>query len=123
MIIIINNIYFYIICLRKCVTRRRHQGPLIRSAGHFHHTELSLLTATTGLDLCGPFFVRSTGDGEKTYIALFTCSTTRAVHLELVPSIATPLLRLALRRFLTAAPGCRRLVTDNARTKDNYSYI
>ena len=44
-----------------------------------------------GVDFAGPLFVKSNvkDDSEmtKVYIALFTCATSRAVHLELVSSL------------------------------------
>lgn len=35
---------------------------------------------TTGVDFAGPLFVKP--NGQKMYVALFTCAVTRAVHLE-----------------------------------------
>ena len=44
-----------------------------------------------GVDFAGPLFVKSKVKDEpemtKVYIALFTCATSQAVHLELVPSL------------------------------------
>ena len=57
-----------------------------------------------GVDFAGPLFVTSKvkDDPEmtKVYIALFTCATSRAVHLELVPSLDAPTFLLCLRRFI-----------------------
>jgi hypothetical protein len=39
--------------------------------------------AVTGIDFAGPLYVRSSNVVKKAYIVLFTCVTTRAVHLEL----------------------------------------
>jgi hypothetical protein len=39
--------------------------------------------ANTGLDFAGPLLTSEDGKTEKTYICLFTCASTRAVHLEL----------------------------------------
>ena len=44
--------------------------------------------STIGVDFAGPLFVRKEGNQtEKVYIALFTCSSTRAVHLDLVEDV------------------------------------
>ena len=53
---------------------------------------------------------------KKSYIALFTCATTRAVHLELCLDMSTDKLLLALQRF-TGRHGLPNTVyTDNAQT-------
>ena len=45
-----------------------------------------------GVDFAGPIYVKDVftkkGDMNKSYIALFTCAATRAVHLELVPNLS-----------------------------------
>ncbi|XP_065064703.1 uncharacterized protein LOC135690935 [Rhopilema esculentum] len=58
--------------------------------------------ANTGLDFAGPLTVASKGnnDGEeKFYVCLFTCMSTRAVHLELVESLNVESFLRAFRRF------------------------
>ena len=69
------------------------------------------------VDFAGPLFIKSNvkDDSEmtKVYIALFTCATSRAVHLELVPSLDAPTFFLCLigRRGLP-----KLIVSDNAKT-------
>ncbi|XP_064482826.1 uncharacterized protein LOC135395636 [Ornithodoros turicata] len=69
------------------------------------------------IDFAGPLFVKSPDGGDqKTYIALFTCAVTRAVHLELVTTMSTASFLLAFRRF-TARRGVPSVIyTDNAST-------
>ena len=46
--------------------------------------------AHTGINFAGPLYVRTQGSEEsehKAYICLFTCASTRAIHLELVRSL------------------------------------
>jgi len=45
--------------------------------------------AVTGIDYAGPLFVKVGNTLKKSYIALFTCATTRAVHLELCLDMST----------------------------------
>lgn len=59
----------------------------------------------TGLDYFGPLTVTVGRAIQKRYVALFTCLTTRAVHLEVVPSLSTESAIMALRRYI-ARRGC-----------------
>lgn len=105
--------------LRKCVTCRRRHGL---SAGQVEaplpSERITMIApfATTGLDFCGPFWVQTLDGPKKVYVALFTCSATRGIHLELVCSMATPQTHLAIRRFLATYPTCSLFVSDNARS-------
>jgi hypothetical protein len=52
----------------------------------------------------------------KGYIALFTCATTRAVHLELCTDMSTDKFLLALQRFVGRRGLPHTVYTDNAQT-------
>ena len=75
----------------------------------------------TGIDFAGPLFVRS-GENEeqsnmqKVYLALFTCGSTRAVHLEVVPNLSTETFIRSFRRFICRRGIPRLVVSDNAKT-------
>ena len=70
-----------------------------------------------GLDFAGPLYIRGAqGNTSKSYICLFTCASTRAVHLELTESLDTESFLRAFRRF-TARRGLPKLIlSDNAKT-------
>lgn len=51
----------------------------------------------TGVDLAGPLYLKN---GKKCWICLFTCGVIRAVHLELLTSLATEDFLQALKRFI-----------------------
>lgn len=53
----------------------------------------------TGVDLAGPFLVVIGRRQEKRWIALFTCMTVRAIHLETVGELSTAAFLLALKNF------------------------
>ena len=55
--------------------------------------------AVTGIDYAGPLFFKVGNTLKKFYIALFTCATTRAVHLELCLDMSTDKFILALHIF------------------------
>ncbi|XP_055523210.1 uncharacterized protein LOC129717359 [Wyeomyia smithii] len=53
-----------------------------------------------GVDFFGPIAVRVNRSINKRWIALFTCMTTRAVHLEVVHTLTTESCKMAIRRFI-----------------------
>ena len=55
-------------------------------------------------------------DSEKVYIALFTCASTRAVHLELVENLSATTFFQAFRRFTSRRGLPSTIFTDNAKT-------
>ncbi len=76
-----------------------------------------------GLDFAGPLFVREGHDKEgssensiKVYVLLFTCASTRAVHLELTPSLSVPAFLRAFRRYASRRGLPALLISDNAKT-------
>ena len=50
------------------------------------------------------------------YICLFTCASTRAVHLELIPSLTVESFLLAFRRFTSRRGLPATLISNNAKT-------
>ena len=69
----------------------------------------------TGIDFAGPLYIKVGSNKRKGYIALFTCATTRAVHLELC-TMSTDKFLLALQRFLGRQRLPHTVYTDNAQT-------
>ena len=70
----------------------------------------------TGVDFAGPLFCRGDNGCKKTYIALFTCAVTRAVHLELVSDLSAPAFLLAFKRFVARRGISAVVYSDNALT-------
>ncbi|KAL0839890.1 hypothetical protein ABMA28_016513 [Loxostege sticticalis] len=67
----------------------------------------------TGVDYFGPLQVTVGRATHKRYVALFTCLTTRAVHLEPAATLTTDSAVMALRRFI-ARRGCpKEICSDN----------
>ena len=102
--------------LGKCVTCQRHHG---RPYAHFEGA-LAPFRGTwskpfehTGLDFAGPLRI---SEGKELQILIFTCASTRAVHLELTPDLSYESASLALRRFMgrRGSPTC--FYSDNAPT-------
>ncbi|XP_028966994.1 uncharacterized protein LOC114828172 [Galendromus occidentalis] len=102
--------------LRQCVVCRRRQGaPASQVEAPLPESRSTLLApfSVAGVDFCGPFYTRLRADTFKTYVALFTCTVTRALHLETVPCMSAPQTHLALRRFLATYPNCQGFISDN----------
>ncbi|XP_066978834.1 uncharacterized protein [Macrobrachium rosenbergii] len=58
--------------------------------------------SSVGVDFTGSITIvdpATASDSERVYVCLFTCTTSRAVHLELCSSLTTSEFLLALRRF------------------------
>ena len=72
---------------------------------------------SVGVDYAGPLFVRdiysSSKNMNKCYILLFTCATTRCVHLELVSSFNSDALLLCLKRFISRRGRPNLFISDN----------
>ena len=74
----------------------------------------------TGLDFAGPLYVHeSSGDSckaTKVYVLLFTCASTRAVHLEIVERLDVETFLRAFRRFAARRGLPSMVLSDNAKT-------
>ncbi|XP_047991929.1 uncharacterized protein LOC125230713 isoform X2 [Leguminivora glycinivorella] len=67
----------------------------------------------TGLDYFGPVNVTVGRRHEKRYVALYTCLTTRALHLELVHSLSSDSAIMSLRRFIARRGIPNTIYSDN----------
>ena len=77
----------------------------------------SLPFEVVGVDFTGPVYIVNPGGKViKGYIALFTCATIRAVHLELVLDLTTDAFLRAFRRFVSRRGMCSTIYSDNAKT-------
>ena len=77
-------------------------------------TEYVAPFAATGVDLAGPFSVKSENRHKKVWIILFTCLVTRAVYLILVDNISAVTFLYALKELSARHSSPIQLVSDNA---------
>ncbi|XP_062712388.1 uncharacterized protein LOC134289824 [Aedes albopictus] len=66
-----------------------------------------------GLDYFGPVFVKVGRSQAKRWIALFTCLSIRAVHMEVVHSLSTESCVMAIRRFVSRRGSPAVFYSDN----------
>ena len=76
----------------------------------------------TGLDFAGPLYITSSKEGQsneisqKAYICLYTCASTRAIHLELLRDPSVKSFLQSCRRFASRRGLPSTLLSDNAKT-------
>ena len=76
----------------------------------------------TGLDFAGPLYITSSKEGDsngisqKAYICLYTCASTRAIHLELLRDLSVKSFLQSFRRFASRRGLPSTLLSDNAKT-------
>ncbi|XP_019713518.1 uncharacterized protein LOC109508118, partial [Hippocampus comes] len=110
----INNI------LHKCVTCNKLRGKIrVQKMADLPADRLSSEPPFTyvGLDVFGPWAVttRRTRGGQansKRWAVLFTCMSTRAVHIELIEAMDTSSFINALRRFLAMRGPVKQIRSD-----------
>ena len=66
-----------------------------------------------GVDMFGPFQIKEGRKVHKRYCAIFTCFSSRAIHLEATNKLDTDSFILALRRFLSTRGKVRTMRSDN----------
>ncbi|XP_044183283.1 uncharacterized protein LOC122963962 [Acropora millepora] len=110
--------------LSRCVICKRIEGqhyaiPPTAPLPQFRVEESPVFT-NSGIDFVGPLFVKSgakeKGDMEKIYIALYTCGSSRAVHLDVVPDLTAETFIRSFKRFICRRGIPRLVVSDNAKT-------
>ena len=78
-------------------------------------TEASKPFQTTGVDFAGPLVYKVNKNKEgKTSILIFTCSVTRAVHLEVTKSQTAEEFQDKLNAFICRKTRPQRIISDNA---------
>ena len=109
--------------LNRCVKCKKLHGVPFKPVKHasLPQNRVSQTAAFThvGVDFAGPLFVKSNDTQKqmkKTYICLFTCSTSRALHLELVHDLSTEAFIRCLRRFIARRGTPVSITSDNAKT-------
>lgn len=108
--------------LHGCVTCRKLEGrpcqgnppPLLPD----YRVQPSRPFQTTGVDFAGPLYVRTPGEAgsSKVWLGLYTCCSTRAVHLDLVRDMTMATFLRSFRHFTARRGTPSRMISDNGKT-------
>ncbi|XP_048483435.1 uncharacterized protein LOC125489902 [Plutella xylostella] len=102
---------------RECQWCRTHKtAPLTAPIGDLPAERLTPYQPPftyTAVDYFGPLTITVGRKTEKRWVALYTCMTTRAVHLEIATSLTANDMILTLRRFAARRGMCSVLYSDN----------
>jgi hypothetical protein len=104
--------------VRKCVRCKRYNGLPYRYPAM---TDLPARRVKEGrpfghigLDYFGPLYAKVNGEKQKWYGCVFTCTTTRLVHLEVAPDLSTFSFLNCLKRFVARRGLPSTITSDNA---------
>ena len=101
--------------IHKCVKcQRNFKAPARQQMAPLPADRLEIGHAfqVTGIDGFGPYELKNRRQKKKTWVIIFTCMKTRAVHFEIVESLSSPAFVNALIRFQARHPGVRKLYSD-----------
>lgn len=106
--------------LHQCVICKKLEGlpykaPQKADLPETRVTDISAFTHV-GVDFAGPLFTKTTRGTAKTYICLFTCATSRAIHLEPLPDLSSETFIRGLQRFAGRRGTSASITSDNAKT-------
>ena len=113
--------------IRRCTICRRYDGkpfssPVVPDLPA-ERTSTEPPFSNTGIDFAGPLYVQGAGSTEtKVYICLFTCASTRAIHLELTKELSAAAFLLAFRCFTSRRGLPKIIMSDNAKTFKHCSH-
>ena len=103
--------------LGKCLfCRKRNASPGKQIMADLPEGRLSVnnpVFYVTGVDYFGPFEIKQGRSYVKRYGCLFTCLSTRAVHIEVAPSLTADAFINALRRFVSRRGTPHTIHSDN----------
>lgn len=107
--------------LKECVTCMKAQGkpfkyPPVATLPDFR-VKQSTPFSKVGIYFAGLLFVKSkTGEMVNSYLPLFTCCVTRAVHLDLVADLTATTFLRCLRRLDAGRGTPSLIISNNAKT-------
>ena len=104
--------------IRTCVPcQRQRVGPSTQKMGPLPEERVSTSLPFThiGTDFAGPLYVKDGSSVKKAYVCVFTCASSRMVHLELTNGLTTDEFLQAFSRMTNRRGLCRTVWSDNAK--------
>ncbi|XP_075155985.1 uncharacterized protein LOC142229317 [Haematobia irritans] len=102
---------------KRCLLDRKRSCSQIMAALPPERTTLSRPFATTGVDFAGPFEVKSfigrACKVTKSYVCVFVCFSTKAIHLEATSDLSTTSFLAAFYRFVSRRGCPGTIFSDN----------
>ena len=104
--------------MKDCVTcRKLRQYPYTTLMADLPRDRLKLFSppfTATGVDLFDPFQLKYGRNKRiKSWEAVFTCATVRAIHMEMVQDLSTEAFLHAMRRFAARHGWPTTIISDN----------
>ncbi|XP_043467541.1 uncharacterized protein LOC122501843 [Leptopilina heterotoma] len=108
--------------IRKCVTcfkaKPRETNYLMENLPE-NRVSFTKPFENVGVDYCGPFFVKEhryrNRTKVKTYVSIFVCLATKAVHLELASDLTSDAFIACMSRFFARRGLASSMMSDNAK--------
>ena len=100
--------------LGRCTVCRKHRNPESQKMANLPAERVAIEPAFThtGMDYFGPFYVKQNRSQAKRYGVIFTCLSTRAVHVEVAEDLSADSFLCALRRFKARRVHVKTLHSD-----------
>ena len=106
--------------IRKCVICKRFNGKVLTPPPPpdlpSYRIDVNYCFYAVGIDYAGPLFIREKDALSKVYIVIFSCATSRAIHLELVKSMDKVSFMYSFERFMSRKGKPKIVISDNAKT-------
>ncbi|XP_011174666.2 uncharacterized protein LOC105206911 [Solenopsis invicta] len=106
--------------IRTCTRCYRFNADTVKyKMGNLPASRVRVTTpfTNTGIDFCGPFFIKERKFRNRTrikvYVCIFICMTIKAVHLEVVSELTSDGFIAALRRFIARRGLPQHIYSDN----------
>lgn len=101
----------------KCFRAKPRESNYIMGNLPKNRVSFSRPFLNVGVDFCGPFYTKEfrlrNRTKIKTYVSVFVCFATKAVHLELVNDLSTKAFISCLKRFFSRRGVSKTIQSDN----------
>ena len=105
--------------IRKClVCQRQRAQPCDQKMAPLplERVQFSYAFSHVGTDFCGPLYARTKTNPTKVYICIFTCASSRMLHLELTNDMSTDEFLQAFQRMMNHRGMSDTVWSDNAQS-------